>query len=120
LDITLNTYPNYTEPIDSLQERFDLWGGCTSSSVPLYTKNKLMIFPNPVDRICTIRHPGESIQKIELFNSMGRMEHIEVIPDINNASYGLTIDTSHLSPGIYFLRATVESGKAYTSKILKL
>ena len=49
LNITLNTYPNYQEPIDSLQERFDLWGGCTSSAIPLYEKHNLIIFPNPVE-----------------------------------------------------------------------
>jgi uncharacterized Ntn-hydrolase superfamily protein len=120
LNISLNTYPNYTEPIDSLQERFDLWGGCTSSSTPLYEKNNLMIFPNPVQSTCTIRHPGKEIQTIELFNSMGSAEPLRTLSNTSNAEDVLEIDTSKLSSGIYYLRARTSTGKFFSTKILKL
>jgi uncharacterized Ntn-hydrolase superfamily protein len=120
LNISLNTYPNYQEPIDSLQERFDLWGGCSSTSTPLYEKNNLMIFPNPVENVCTIRHAGHAIRKIELINSMGKMEYVEADLYTNGGNEGLSINTRNLPSGIYFLRAVAEDGKLYCAKILKL
>jgi len=120
LNITLNTYPNYQEPIDSLQERFDAWGGCSSTSIPLYEKNNLMIFPNPVENVCTIRHVGHSIRRIELINSMGKMENVEAEIYTNSENEGLTMNTRNLPSGIYFLRAIADDGKSYCAKILKL
>ena len=120
LNISINTFPNYQEPIDSLQERFDLWGGCISSSTPLYEKNNLMIFPNPVENTCTIRHPGFGITGIELINSMGTI--IQVKSDVYTGSdyEGLTINTGNLPAGIYFLRASSGEAHSFTAKILKL
>ena len=120
LNISLNTYPNYTEPIDSLQERFDLWGGCTSSSIPSFEKNRLMVFPNPVENICTIKNPDNAIHKVELFSTLGNRD--EIIPQsfLKNGKEELTFDTSNLPAGIYFLRAITVSGKSFSAKILKL
>jgi len=120
LNISLNTYPNYTEPIDSLQERFDLWGGCTSASAPLYEKNKLMIFPNPVENICTIRHPGNGIQTIEIFNNMGSIQPLLIRSDPNSTDDALDFDTSKLPSGIYYIRVNTKSGELFSAKILKL
>ena len=119
LNISLNTYPNYTEPIDSLQERFDLWGGCTSSSTPLYEKNNLMIFPNPVENVCSIRYPGNEIQTIELFNCMGSKEQL-MIHSNSNSDDVMDVDTSKLPSGIFYLRAHSKNGRLFSAKILKL
>ena len=120
LNITLNTYPNYQEPIDSLQERFDLWGGCSNTAIPLYDKNSLMIFPNPAENVCTIRHANLSIRKVELINSMGKTVQVESELYTSSENEGITIDTRKLPSGIYFLRATSEEGKSFSAKILKM
>ena len=118
LNISINTYPNYQEPIDSLQERFDLWGGCNASYIHSSIENAgIRIFPNPVERDLTISSGKSAINSIEICNVFGMQ--------VSNSQYATgkketQIDLSNLPTGIYFLMMKTDSGKMISCKIVKL
>lgn len=119
LNISINTYPNYTEPIDSLQIRFDQWGGCNAANIySVSGKSKVSIYPNPASAQCTIHHAQFAIDAIEIYDLPGKKLQT-IFPQ--TISYGskpneVTVDVSSLSPGIYFVE--VRSGDFSETKKL--
>jgi PKD repeat protein len=77
------------------------------SSIP-----SLAIFPNPTDGTLNIAMPeGFKIDRIELFDSTGRM--------LLNTSFTTLIDLSSFSDGIYFLRAHTGKGTLQSRLVLE-
>jgi hypothetical protein len=61
------------------------------------------VFPNPSNSVIHINSKDKIILSIELFSSIG--ERVEVVSDNFD-----TIDISHLSKGLYYLKVHTESG----------
>jgi uncharacterized Ntn-hydrolase superfamily protein len=102
LNITLNTYPNYTEPIDSLQERFDLWGGCNYQTGIQSTDGGkgISLSPNPAQSQCIIHNAKFTMEEIDVYNILG-----ESVLNLQTR-FTSSFDVSGLSEGIYFVRIT--------------
>lgn len=63
----------------------------------------LRIFPNPVQEFMVI-DSNFPIHKIQIFNGIGQEQGVKIWQKNN-------LDVSHLSPGVYFLVVTAESGR---------
>lgn len=74
---------------------------CPIVDVDLYSKNKIMIFPNPASDNITIINAENS--KIQIINILGK-----VIYNLENAELYQNINISRLSNGIYFVKINSE------------
>ncbi len=74
------------------------------------TVNTLNIFPNPSTENFTVK--ADALEKIVVFDAIGNLVYKEV--STNNS---ITINTSNLNSGIYFVQSTV-NGKTSTSRII--
>jgi len=69
------------------------------------------IFPNPVDDILSISCSNNSISRIEIFDSLGRI--------VYDQSYKDKIDVSSFSKGLYLLKIYDTNGQVSVFKIIK-
>jgi uncharacterized Ntn-hydrolase superfamily protein len=114
LDLTVNTYPSGGEPIDSLQNMFDTWGGCTATGLsPVLPPGMFRVFPNPARE--TIFLPLGLEGTLELIHVTGV---VALRMDLTGQS--TDVDISGLDAGIYFLMLRRPDGRTYSSRILKL
>jgi uncharacterized Ntn-hydrolase superfamily protein len=120
LNISVNTYPTYDEPIDSLQERFDLWGGCSLNNIAAENENqRLVIYPNPVESKLTIGRIKSSINSVNVYNILGELR-MTVSLGNGKQKHPVELEVSSLPEGIYFLRMQTTSGEIISSKFVKL
>lgn len=70
------------------------------------------IYPNPVKDMLAIRSES-TISKAELFDLNGKL-----IQSVKSSSNSLKLNTSHLSPGVYLLKTTINN-KVFSQKIIK-
>ncbi|MCL7752319.1 leucine-rich repeat protein [Polaribacter sp. Z022] len=69
-------------------------------------KNELVLYPNPASTIVTVKLLNNSgLNKVEVFNTLGKK--VLVKNGFNNST--LTINTSNLSKGIYFIKTNTEN-----------
>ncbi|WP_298882630.1 T9SS type A sorting domain-containing protein [uncultured Polaribacter sp.] len=69
-------------------------------------KNELVLYPNPASTIVTVKLlNNSSLNKVEVFNTLGKK--VLVKNGFNNSK--LTINTSNLSKGIYFIKTNTEN-----------
>lgn len=74
----------------------------------------LVVFPNPAkSNISVLLSNSANLQKIEIYSILGD----KIISQKNRNQTKTTIDISHLSPGIYFIRAKVDD-KIMTKKLI--
>jgi hypothetical protein len=65
-----------------------------------------MVYPNPTSSIVNIKTINDDvIEKVELFNVLGK----RVLLKINNDTQKVTIDTSSLPKGIYFIKTEIKN-----------
>jgi uncharacterized Ntn-hydrolase superfamily protein len=115
LDLTVNTYPNHIEPIDTLQTLFDIWGGCAASFIPTEKGNDIIkYFPDPVSDLLHLESPDE-IHSIQIFNFNGKQVRT-ILPVTKTMP---VVDMSGLEPGIYFIRMGLENSGSAHIKIVK-
>lgn len=81
-------------------------GGATSNRFVL--ENKINAFPNPVRELLNIESIGESIRKIEIYNSRGAI--IKNYTFDSDENHNTTINTSELPSGLYLVRVSTDSG----------
>ncbi|MEO8085188.1 MAG: DUF1028 domain-containing protein [Bacteroidota bacterium] len=122
LNMSINTFPNYQEPIDSLQERFYLWGGCGAASVStLLERSGIIAYPNPVESKLTIGNRYLAIKTIEIVNLLGIPENLKFEnPFESTSETAIEIDVTSFQAGIYFLRIETTSGEIISMKIVKM
>lgn len=74
-------------------------------------QNEVNVFPNPTENLINIKSPYSQHTNMTLTNILGQtiMEYKEYVP---------TINITHLTNGIYFLKIEV-NGKSITKKIVK-
>lgn len=80
---------------------------------------EILVAPNPVDRILNISlvNSQDRISKFDLMDNLGRvlLSRKDSFPETVEA-----INVSNLSPGIYFLRITLPSGRVALRRVVKL
>ena len=77
-----------------------------TSVVELDDNLKLKVFPNPADQIINVM-AGEEIQKVNVFDLLGRMVYTEQVFD-----QSIQINIGGLREGIYLLQIQTQSGSA--------
>lgn len=119
MNISVNTYPNYTEPIDSLQERFILWGGCSPTGITAANdKQGFIAFPNPVNRKLAIGNLPSASNTINVYNAWGEL-CLSVSLKNGKQNHPVEIDVSSFRTGIYFILIQTDSGESISSKFVK-
>ena len=115
LDITVNTYPNHIEPIDTLQTLFDLWGGCNASYIDGGKQGTIKCFPNPVENIYNIESTS-GIKEAGLYSIEGK-----IIKNISiTSSNELHFSMDAFNRGIYYLRLVLDDNSFRSVKVVKL
>jgi len=77
--------------------------------------NHWVAYPNPTYGEIEIKNCNSVIEKMELFDLMGRKHPIS----INPSQSAIQIDISHLSAGIYLLRSTDADGNVQSARVVK-
>ena len=102
--------------------------GCTSKSDNItytivsiedieHNETLIHVYPNPTNGELTMDNGQLTIENIEIFDVLGRMQPINNSP-FERGRGMFIIDISHLSAGIYFLKIQTQSGSV-TKKIIK-
>ena len=76
--------------------------------------SKLIIYPNPINEIMTIKFPSATIAEVVIYNILGEETMRNSISDLSNQ-----IDISYLKSGLYLVSIETET-LAITKKIIKL
>ncbi len=75
-------------------------------------KNQMMVYPNPMRDVVTVKLPNVNANTVlELTNAQGQI--------LANVENNAQLNVSHLSAGVYFLRAQFD-GKVVMQKLIKL
>ncbi len=82
----------------------------TMSANDLVLKNKTVIFPNPAKRFITVELKNETLQKVEVVDTIGR------IYDLPYKDH--KVDVQSLKAGIYFMKINTEKS-SYINKFIK-
>lgn len=76
-------------------------------------ENLVTVYPNPANDFINVSFSNNETSKIEIYNQLGETVLTEKIPVT-----GMKLNISHLSSGVYFLRATV-GNKSSVKKLIK-
>jgi len=79
-----------------------------------FTMYDLQVYPNPTSGELTIESGEWRMENVEIYDVMGRLLQSKIV----NLKSKITIDISHLSAGIYFLRISAEAGEV-VRKVMK-
>ncbi|MFT7073090.1 DUF1028 domain-containing protein [Patiriisocius sp. Uisw_017] len=111
--LNIEEMPFGEEPIDSLQILYNQFLGVDDNAL----KNAIKMYPNPVDDVLTISLSQiPLLKRLEVLDLQGKA--LQTTEDIVVSSGAVTIDTAHLTSGMYFIRITTLGGTA-TVKFLK-
>lgn len=105
LRLNIEEMPFGEEPIDSLQILYNQFLGAND----LILKDKLKLFPNPVDSALTLKYePAIRIKKLSIIDMQGK---ILLHPKLELLNQGIiSIDTNSLVKGVYFLDVATDNG----------
>jgi hypothetical protein len=78
--------------------------------------NKIVIYPNPSNGIFTILSSDVALDEVEVFDVTGKTIYKNKNLQTNNT--GATLNLSHVSSGIYFVRITSEN-QSTVKRIIK-
>jgi len=92
---------------------YKLITNCTQASINDLENNKPQIFPNPTDRLITIKSKTK-INTIEVFNLAGQR-----IKALNPFKNEVSLDLSEFTKGVYVLKVLDENNSINTFKIIK-
>lgn len=86
----------------------------TTLSSATFDKAEFKVFPNPTNSDVWNIQTTENIQKVEIFNTVGRL-----VKEVNVSGNTVQIKAGELSSGIYFARIANEFGQNKTVKLIK-
>jgi hypothetical protein len=90
------------------------WGDLTFLSVPANTlADKVQMYPNPTNTKLHVNTTGE-VSRVIITSTLGK-----VVEDIQMISNNVTINTSSLNNGLYFVTFVGNNGARYTQKLMK-
>ena len=111
LDINVWISAEIFEPIDALQDAFDM----TVSLEELVEKNQISIYPSPSNNLVNIRSQGTMFNTFEVVNLAGQMLAQSRISNPQNHLY---LDVNGYVPGIYFLNLYLDGKKIGSERFL--
>lgn len=88
---------------------------CISKFNPVNSKDDLLIFPNPIDKLLNLYSKNSSSSEIEIIDLLGR-----TILSQSFTNEQTTIDIGYLKGGFYFLNLRNNKGNSITRKFVKL
>ena len=79
---------------------------------------RVLLYPNPTDGLLHLDliNIDFSIQKIQIFNTLGKQDYHEL--SIRQNSDLAIIDAGHLSSGVYYLRAYYDKNRFITKPFI--
>lgn len=78
-----------------------------------FSAHQIEIYPNPMNSY--VKVIGDNMEAIEIVNSLGQtIVHFEEFENSN-----VTIDSSKLDAGIYFLHITINTGETIVRRVVK-
>jgi hypothetical protein len=105
LRLNIEEMPFGEEPIDSLQILYNQFLGANDFALD----DKLQLYPNPVAKQFTLKYePGVLIKNISISDMQGKIILQPKIEALNQGA--ITISTSSLIKGIYFLQVATVKG----------
>ncbi len=119
INIVVAQGPTGFEPIDSLQQRFNLIHNCILVGVSENKKENIIVevYPNPFTSSAIIKLKSTSLIKyvLELHNQSGQIVNKM---QIANAANEAVIHKGNLSPGLYYYKIITENKAVITGKLL--
>ncbi|HYD21217.1 MAG TPA: T9SS type A sorting domain-containing protein, partial [Flavipsychrobacter sp.] len=115
LKLVLAGYENYAS-VCGFVAKYHLGGmqwPADANSIP-GSNETFILAPNPTTSKLTITS-GNKIKELSICNAMGQIAERQVL----SGSERVTLDVAHLSPGIYYIKLTDETGSTHTGKFLK-
>jgi len=107
LDINIAGTPPGVEPIDNLQNAYDIWKLTSGITDKKKQYPDVDIFPNPTDGVVSLSFNGIVPDEIKIINLLGET----VLSQKTNGKERLTIDLSKYNDGLYFLNSYKEDRK---------
>jgi hypothetical protein len=105
LRLNIEEMPFGEEPIDSLQILYNQFLGANDFALD----DKLQLYPNPVAKQFTLKYePGVLIKNLSISDMQGKIILQPKIEALNQGA--ITISTSSLIKGIYFLQVATVKG----------
>jgi hypothetical protein len=105
LRLNIEEMPFGEEPIDSLQILYNQFLGANDFAL----QDKLQLYPNPVAKQFTLKYePGVLIKNLSISDMQGKIILQPKIEALNQGA--ITISTSSLIKGIYFLQVATVKG----------
>jgi len=78
--------------------------------------SRMQIYPNPArDRLSVVFPTLTKAVNLQIFNSLGRLEHTE---EIETGITEKTLDISRLAPGFYSILLKLDEGVSFTKKLI--
>ncbi|MBL0052804.1 MAG: DUF1028 domain-containing protein [Bacteroidetes bacterium] len=116
LNLTVNTYPDSIEPIDSLQSLFNAWGGCTNTGI---IENKLqqadvILIPNPATTSLKIKFSKPALA-VTIYDSSGKKIEILDVAGKDETQVNIT----KFSNGHYTIKTLMKDGRMVSDTFIK-
>lgn len=116
LNLTVNTYPDSIEPIDSLQSLFNGWGGCTNTGI---IENKLqqadvILIPNPATTSLKIKFSKPALA-VTIYDSSGKKIEILDVAGKDETQVNIT----KFSNGHYTIKTLMKDGRMVSDTFIK-
>lgn len=108
LDLNIPSLPAQTEPLDSLQTRYDQWKATAAHDAPLRFEAK--IFPNPASGEVSVQFNGKA-GRARFFDMAGRQVFEKDLAE------GLNHFAPQMPPGVYIVKIEAESRAVLTRKL---
>jgi len=107
VDLNIAGTPSGVEPIDELQTKYNNWKNNNTNNCSLVLSNmeltkdnsKIVIYPNPTNRLITIKASLSDITKIVVIDIMGSMMMSKELTLCSNEIIQISLD--HLNDGVY-------------------
>ncbi|MCF8303091.1 MAG: T9SS type A sorting domain-containing protein [Bacteroidales bacterium] len=112
--ITHPDYPDKTGTVSMGYEDMELTIDMSSEGIGDNQASAFNVYPNPVDNVLYIDEIKD-VNKIEIYNVVG--QQVKTIDNISNGT--ISINTSDLKEGVYFITLVNEAGQASTAKFIK-
>lgn len=85
-------------------------------SIHYKPSQELSLFPNPATGQLWIRGEGLTVEQLQLFNPLGQVQRLTVL---QGEYEEIQLDVSHLSPGLYYVKALGVSGWPASSIVVR-
>jgi len=121
-NVTTNLYPtaftinSITFPTSHLDSVITICSSLTYNDAVVEEEKAFSISPNPAENHFSISNPSKSIKEILIYNPWGQ---IVFSSNVNPNTESITINCNHFPKGIYFVKATSNSGSVVKKIVIE-